>query len=209
MIPVILGATALVAAALWGKTDTEEQYGVAQWTPQTDIQVGPGFASAVKDLGNTIAKYPALMEALGPILTQVDLRQNQQGEPGFLRGFAIRLTSPPPPPGTPISKEPQDRQNLKLLEALTVLVGLRHGLAPSFGTIDIPGQPKTFVFGFTTTPNVFWTGEYAMFPSPDKARRIAKEIGGRRPGFDPRYMAEKSLAKARERTRTRRLNRRS
>lgn len=196
MFPVLLGSTALIAAALW-PSSSSEQYGAAQWGPPKPTNVGYGLMTAVKDLGNAIAKYPRLMSVMGPVLTQMEMHHNEVGEPGYLRGFAIQLTDPAPPPNTPLLQWPTSHQNLELLEAIAVLVGLRNGLQPAFGVIRQPGIPDTFVVGFTTTPNVFWTGPIAMLPSPAKARQLTQILGGRRPGFDPAFTARQTMVAAR------------
>lgn len=46
-------------------------------------------------------------------------------------------------------------------------------------------------------PHVPWTGEVALFPTPQEARQILRDLGGRLPGFDPGYIAKQTIAKAR------------
>lgn len=194
MFPVLLGSTALIGYALFGDQSQPERYGIAQWGPPKPTHVGPGFMAAVKDLGNTAGKYPLLQKVLGPIFSQMELNQNQVGQPGYLRGFPVTIGGLSG--RMPLSQMPEAHQALKLLESLAVIVGLRHGIQPSYGVIKHADGTQTIVVGYSTTPNVFWTGEIAMFPTPQEARQILRDIGGRLPGFDPGYIARQTVAKA-------------
>ncbi len=175
MVPVLVGAAGL---ALWAlctpQKSNMEAYGVGQISTATPAGIGPGFLAAVKNLGNTAAKFPSLMHRLGPIFQQVDVTRGEAGEPGFLRGFAI-----------PIG-DAQSGFDLELLQALAVVVGRRHGLLPSWGRIMLPSG-EIRVVGFTTTPGIFWDGADGGFPLPGDAKKIVQRIGGRRPGFDPAH----------------------
>ena len=197
MIPVLVGSAALISYALFGETSPPEHYGVAQWGPPKPTHVGPGFMAAVKDLGNAAGKYPLLKKVLGPIFGQVELTHNELGQPGYLRGFPVTIGKLSGG-RIPLSQQPETHQALKLLESLAVIVGLRHGIQPSYGTIKHADGTQTIVVGYSTTPNAFWTGEIALFPSPEESRQILRDIGGRLPGFDPGYLAKQTMEKARK-----------